>query len=143
LIHAPKEKIYGQTIDFSNWPRLYSYTESANLVSEHENERVIECVIRDKKGKKKVRKLTQRIISESRIDEEQQTRIPNMLLNMIQTYQEVEGGTEYTINGCLHLLKVNDLHPVILMVFRGVWEKGLRLTLENLLEGKKKASESP
>ena len=141
LVHAPKEKVYEQTVNYDKWPSYLPYIKSTRLVSQEANTRIIECVFVDKKGRTKVRKMIQRLISPDRVEEEHTVR--NGIVRAVQTFQEVDGDTEYSVTSYLQYLQISPLtYPILRRPLETLFEKRLKQSMEAMMQPKKKAAES-
>jgi uncharacterized membrane protein len=144
-IPAPKEKVYAMNADYPNWPKFFPNYKSVRLVSENGNERVLESVVTNRKGRMRTSKQIQRIISSERIEEEVPLNTHSNLLfttlslRIIRTYETVQEGTRVVVTVFLQPGRYSQFSMYRLLKRR--MENQISSNMRKQLELTKKAAE--
>jgi uncharacterized membrane protein len=142
LIDAPLEKVYGISANYEDWPKFFPYIESARLVSDG-SQRVIESVLTTQKGKKRLVKVTQRLVSSTRIEEEVPIRNRKwMSLVHVRVYERVQEGTRLTLTEYVQLRRTNFNYGIMHGIVKKFLENRLQQSLQQNLDFTKKAAET-
>jgi hypothetical protein len=103
VVNAPMEKVYSVNADYAHWPQHFPQFKSVRLISERRNERWLETMVTNRKGKTRSVKEVQRLVSPDRIEEEVYLRTRSNLVvttlteRIIRTYEKTQEGTRASV----------------------------------------------